>query len=153
MAPDRGSDVTSHDGTADVLNDLAARGDPRGPIAWSFRPAERRTLGARSRGAGASGLFQRFDQEDDFGGHPVAQILGVGQASVAASGSMSARMAQDVHGSDAWPNCSLHAIARRISCCASSRRRSVLRVLARLFLARPSPATSPISTYLSAACR
>ena len=49
-------------------------------------------------------------------------------AGLPASVSMSARMAQVFHGSDAWPNCALHSIARRISCRASSRRRSLRRV-------------------------
>ena len=54
---------------------------------------------------------------------------------------------------DAWPNCALHSIARRISCRASSRRRSLRSASARLFRAMPSFAASRISTYLSAACR
>ncbi len=53
-----------------------------------------------------------------------------------ASVSMSARMAQVFHGADAWPNCALHSIARRISCRASSRRRSLRRAMARLLLAQ-----------------
>ena len=53
-----------------------------------------------------------------------------------ASVSISARMLQLFHGSDAWPNCALHSIARRISCRASSKRRSLRSVSARLFLMR-----------------
>ena len=34
----------------------------------------------------ASGLLQRFDQEEDFGSHPVAQISGVGEGAVTAAG-------------------------------------------------------------------
>jgi hypothetical protein len=31
-------------------------------------------------------LFQRFDQEEDFGGHRVVKIRGVGERAVAAAG-------------------------------------------------------------------
>ena len=31
-------------------------------------------------------VFERFDQEEDFGGHPVVQIRGVGAGAVAAAG-------------------------------------------------------------------
>jgi hypothetical protein len=44
------------------------------PVAWALRQSAARWL------------FQRLDQEEDFGGHRVVQLRGVGEGAVAAAG-------------------------------------------------------------------